>query len=220
MGRSACPNQVRKSIADSAFRCFDPSARNLVSDLVEKHRYNCRSFVEAILDAERVPFTQNEHYLQTSEDNWLTQYKDQRAGQKASEKYKNLIPEPSEPAANGAPALQPPAATNVASTTARADGQGFTFTSLSSQTPFGQSSFSGQKSQPALAPTAQSPGTVENLKKIEAIVALINSSGLGLEATAESLSKLYPPDEYVTELKVMAEVRGYFKVSYKVRGTL
>lgn len=34
---------------------------------------------------------------------------------------------------------------------------------------------------------------------------------------AEDLAKLNPPDEYETELRVMAEVRGYFQVSYKVR---
>lgn len=33
--------------------------------------------------------------------------------------------------------------------------------------------------------------------------------------TSESLQKLNPPDEYETELKVMAEVRGYFQVTYK-----
>jgi hypothetical protein len=35
--------------------------------------------------------------------------------------------------------------------------------------------------------------------------------------SAEDLGKLNPPDEYETELRVMAEVRGYFQVSYKVR---
>lgn len=37
---------------------------------------------------------------------------------------------------------------------------------------------------------------------------------------AEDLGKLNPPDEYETELRVMAEVRGYFQVSYKVRTRL
>jgi hypothetical protein len=31
------------------------------------------------------------------------------------------------------------------------------------------------------------------------------------------LGKLLPQDQYETELRVMAEVRGYFQVSYKVR---
>ena len=35
----------------------------------------------------------------------------------------------------------------------------------------------------------------------------------------EDLGKLNPPDKYETELHVMAEVRGYFQVSYKVRTT-
>ena len=34
--------------------------------------------------------------------------------------------------------------------------------------------------------------------------------------TEEDLVRLNPPDEYETEMRVMAEVRGYFKVSFKV----
>lgn len=182
-----------------------------MGDLVEKHCYNCRSFVDAILDAERIPFTQNEHYLQVSEDKWLTQYRDQRAGQKKAEKHKSLTAESTTvPATNDARALQPPPVPNgVVATTGRPGA--------SALAQFGQSGFSSQKTQATPAPTAQSPGSVENLKKLEELVAFINSSGLGFEVTAEDMSKLYPADEYETELKVMAEVRGYFKVSYKVR---
>jgi hypothetical protein len=32
----------------------------------------------------------------------------------------------------------------------------------------------------------------------------------------EDFGKLNPSDEYETELRVMAEVRGYFQVAYKV----
>lgn len=35
--------------------------------------------------------------------------------------------------------------------------------------------------------------------------------------TVENLGQLIPPDEYEEELEVMAEVRGYFQVSYKVK---
>ena len=40
---------------------------------------------------------------------------------------------------------------------------------------------------------------------------------LGLNVTEEDLGKLNPPDEYEEELELMAEVRAYFDVSYKVR---
>jgi len=35
--------------------------------------------------------------------------------------------------------------------------------------------------------------------------------------TIADLGKLNPPDEFETELRIMAEVRGYFQVAYKVR---
>ncbi len=53
----------------------------------------------------------------------------------------------------------------------------------------------------------------EKTDKALAALAALGFSGL----TAEDLEKLHPVDEYETELKVMAEVRGYFQVSYKVR---
>lgn len=46
-------------------------------------------------------------------------------------------------------------------------------------------------------------------------IALLTSVGYeGLKV--EDLGKLHPPDIYEREMDVMAEVRGYFQVSYKV----
>ena len=47
----------------------------------------------------------------------------------------------------------------------------------------------------------------------EALAALAK---LGLNVTEEDLGKLNPPDEYEDELALMAEVRAYFDVAYKV----
>lgn len=52
----------------------------------------------------------------------------------------------------------------------------------------------------------------EKINTVLAGLASIGYTGL----TEEDLGKLNPPDEYETELQVMAEVRGYFQVSYKV----
>lgn len=60
---------------------------------------------------------------------------------------------------------------------------------------------------------ARSP---EDEEKINAALAALAAAGYG-GLTAESLGKLNPPDEYATELQVMAEVRGYFQIAYKVR---
>ena len=49
-----------------------------------------------------------------------------------------------------------------------------------------------------------------------ALLAMLAERGFsGL--TIADLGKLNPPDEFDTELRVMAEVRGYFQVAYKVR---
>jgi len=51
-------------------------------------------------------------------------------------------------------------------------------------------------------------------QKISGVLAALAEIGyVGL--SKDDLGKLNPPDEYETELKVMAEIRGYFQVSYK-----
>lgn len=48
-----------------------------------------------------------------------------------------------------------------------------------------------------------------------ALLAMLAARGfVGL--TLEDLGRLNPPDEYEMELQMMAEVRGYFQISYKV----
>ncbi len=47
--------------------------------------------------------------------------------------------------------------------------------------------------------------------------ALAALAAIGYHVTEEDLGKLNPADQYEVELKVMADVRGYFQVAYKVR---
>ena len=58
------------------------------------------------------------------------------------------------------------------------------------------------------------PATLRNEKINEILASLASIGYTGL--TEDDLGKLNPVDEYETELHVMAEVRGYFQVSYKV----
>jgi hypothetical protein len=72
----------------------------------------------------------------------------------------------------------------------------------------------------SLSPTASTLQSSDSRdpEKINSILALLADAGYtGLNP--EDLGKLNPPDKYETELHVMAEVRGYFQVSYKVRTT-
>ena len=56
------------------------------------------------------------------------------------------------------------------------------------------------------------PPDPERLQAALALLAEIGYPGV----VEEDLGKLNPSDEYETELRVMAEVRGYFQVAYKV----
>ena len=78
-----------------------------------------------------------------------------------------------------------------------------------------------QPATPAPAKDAATPRTTasqaldpnsEEVKK-----ALSALSALGYQVDVTDLGKLNPPDEYEEELQVMAEVRAYFQVAYKVR---
>lgn len=64
----------------------------------------------------------------------------------------------------------------------------------------------------------KSQDTPPNEVALKEALAFLVQAGLpvGYLDSTELLGKLMPPDEYETELRVMAEVRGYFQVAYKV----
>lgn len=67
--------------------------------------------------------------------------------------------------------------------------------------------------QPAQAPLSDVDNAAKAEKLQDALTAL---AALGYSVKPEDLGKLNPTDMFETELKVMAEVRGYFQVAYKV----
>ena len=60
---------------------------------------------------------------------------------------------------------------------------------------------------------AGGPPTAKEQNVQEALAALAK---IGYTVTPEDLAKLAPVDEFENEMRVMAEVRGYFQVAYKV----
>lgn len=59
------------------------------------------------------------------------------------------------------------------------------------------------------------PAKETSLFSSDGLLAALAAQGFtGL--TIEDLGKLNPPDEFETELLIMAEVRGYFQVAYEV----
>ncbi len=49
-------------------------------ELMNECRAACSVVLNATLDVEKIPFTQNTHYLEATTDKWLAKYKDIRAG--------------------------------------------------------------------------------------------------------------------------------------------
>lgn len=135
--------------------------RLLTLELIQFHLFNCRSYVDATLEVERMPYTQNTHYLQSSVDKWLAKYKTQRKEENASAMLAF-------------------------------------FSDITPRKTNGLDKSDNAKQQ--------------YMREALAILARIGYPGL----KEEDLGRLNAPDEYQNELDVMAEVRGYFQVAYKV----
>lgn len=63
---------------------------------------------------------------------------------------------------------------------------------------------------------SRAPSKLTSTEKETLLSALAELTRLGYPVKEDDLGKLNPPDEYQEELEVMAEVRAYFQVSYKV----
>jgi hypothetical protein len=190
-----------------------------------EHEVACHAFLQATLEVELVPFTQNNHYLEATTEKWLTKYKDLRSGkshespsfeppskkQKRSDPNNTILPPPSPAVTINTGAFsfrcKPPSAARQTSTAIACDDS---LSDPDQEQPAG--------SMVRNTPQAQSNpavGTFSDPEKFaNAFAALAELGYTGL--SKEDLGKLNPSDEYETELKVMAEVRGYFQVAYKV----
>ncbi|KAF8145095.1 P-loop containing nucleoside triphosphate hydrolase protein [Mycena galopus ATCC 62051] len=105
-----CFNAVKQSMLALLMRCIDEKfgryellqtrLKTCITDLAAKYFESCGNFLMAMLEVEQMPFTQNDQYLQTSTEKWLSRYKDELAekrennGEKAaklSEKVNNAL---------------------------------------------------------------------------------------------------------------------------------
>ncbi|KAF8878222.1 P-loop containing nucleoside triphosphate hydrolase protein [Infundibulicybe gibba] len=143
--------------------------RSLVSELVHTQYDTCMAFLQAALESELAPYTQNHHYLETCTHKWLAIYRDMRSDRRPIAQ------------AQTQPQRQP---------------------------AFNISSIPSTVNEPA---SPFSPIPNDKINSVLALLAEVGYTGL----TKDDLGKLNPPDEYETELKVMAEIRAYFQVSYK-----
>ncbi|KIK58162.1 hypothetical protein GYMLUDRAFT_45362 [Collybiopsis luxurians FD-317 M1] len=70
------------------FALLQLHVRNFIKILMEQHERSCSDVLKAVLEAERMPYTQNDHYLESSTQAWLDKYKAVRSG-KISEEVKS-----------------------------------------------------------------------------------------------------------------------------------
>ncbi|KAK0239883.1 P-loop containing nucleoside triphosphate hydrolase protein [Armillaria nabsnona] len=252
-----CFNRVQGSTYKVLMKCIEKDfsryvilqghLKTFIMELMNECRAVCSVVLNATLDVEKIPFTQNTHYLEATTDKWLAKYKDIRAGkthahgsvEPSAKRLKTEIR--GTPSANGAFAGR--AETTNASqqingtTSATVNGaqkqtqnqeqqaQDATFRFGGAGTPHSpfvlSSPAQGPKpstrtpvaaTQPAQAPLSDTDIAAKAEKLQEALTAL---AALGYSVKPEDLGKLNPTDMFETELKVMAEVRGYFQVAYK-----
>ncbi|KAK7467517.1 hypothetical protein VKT23_004571 [Stygiomarasmius scandens] len=206
-----CFNDVEKSFRTLLLTTIDrhfaryeilrAQLRSFIHDLIIKHRERCQMFLEAALEAEKTPFTQNTHYLQSTTEKWLAKYKSIRARQET-------------------PSVEPPAKRQKVQDSAG----GATSPASKKSTPKGLVPNSNKDAPtletftafgPLSSPSPQTSSVTAAPKvDVNQILALLAQAGYtGLQP--EDLGKLNPPDEYEQELNTMAQVRGYFQVAYK-----
>ncbi|TFY58284.1 hypothetical protein EVJ58_g6511 [Rhodofomes roseus] len=193
----------------------------VVMELLRVRRAAALEQISTLLKFETTPFTQNTHYLSDVTAKTLARYKDIREG-KVQDSARHT-PSTEKPRAAGTEAYheetERPALSldDLVSTATQhspskfgshAEKLGF----LGGPFP----GFTGFNSKPSPGPSANGMGFSDFLPQrlqAEALSALAKLGYTGL--TVDDLGKLNPPDEYEEELKVMAEVRAYFQVSYK-----
>ncbi|KAE9397406.1 hypothetical protein BT96DRAFT_1020873 [Gymnopus androsaceus JB14] len=91
------------------FALLQSHIRNFIKTLMDEHKKKCKEMLEAALEAERMPYTQNDHYLETTTQAWLNKYKAVRSGYADNEeldpnakKHKAKESSPGNPSLSGA----------------------------------------------------------------------------------------------------------------------
>ncbi|KAK0496696.1 P-loop containing nucleoside triphosphate hydrolase protein [Armillaria luteobubalina] len=253
----SCFDDVRNTVLNTLLDCVDHERlgrydllthhlRSFVSEVTSEQYASCYKILEAILEVELSPFTQNLHYLDSSSEKWLAKYKGAKqerksqpvpapvsalasksAGSGISPKSPKMNSGVSDP--RSAPInhnsdlsdesdsfLQPlPTASQVPKRKFKTNNRINAGTPASTSVPVVPIWDRHPSTSGTFLPAEDISGPFasdkEKMDKALAALAALGFTGL----TAEDLEKLHPVDEYETELKVMAEVRGYFQVSYK-----
>ncbi|KAH9909434.1 Dynamin central region-domain-containing protein [Fomitopsis serialis] len=206
------------------FRHLESQIEAAVMSLLQVRRTAASEQIEILLKFETTPFTQNTHYLSDATDKVLSRYKDIRGGRTSVRCLPEAEATAEEPLVYHADgkhevillrmSLHPKDHPVPIEQTAE---EIYWHESPPRELPpkrkgkksKGKSPWSLRHPTASTAVNASAP-TYANARYAPA--GKLGYVGL----TADDLGKLNPPDEYEEELSVMAEVRAYFQVSYKV----
>ncbi|KAK0210987.1 P-loop containing nucleoside triphosphate hydrolase protein [Desarmillaria ectypa] len=200
-----------------------------IMELMNDCHMTCLVVLNATLEVEKSPFTQNTHYLEDPTDKWLAKHKNIRAGringsmeppakrQKIKARATSMQPGLTDVFAGRAETSKASQQVN-GTTSTQAEGAPGVFQFGGTGTPKSPfvlaSPAPAAATQPVQAPLLSDPDIAAKAEKVqEALAALAALGYAGLKP--EDLGKLNPTDMFETELGVMAEVRGYFQVVYK-----
>ncbi|TFY76660.1 hypothetical protein EWM64_g7352 [Hericium alpestre] len=170
--------------------------RQWTLDLIQKHFASCQKAIEVILlKGERHPYTQGEPFMRSREAKWFARYKDARAKEASPRNpfdFSSTAP---------SPGTAPP-------TTAADAPISSTFTFGIKKSPQSDSVLAKANSTSAPQPTPpsapQPPAQQMKPEAVQQALAMLEQAGFkGL--TEEDLGKLRKPDEYETEMRVMAQ---------------
>ncbi|KAJ6487722.1 P-loop containing nucleoside triphosphate hydrolase protein [Mycena sanguinolenta] len=222
-----CFNSVKQSMLALLVRCIDerfgryePLRKRLkecITNMAARYYESCGNFLMAMLEVETVPFTLNSHYLHSSTEKWLSRYKDERAGKKVAEEPAGKRRKLDE---TGTSASTPraselfkfgPATSSPASAFGMKPAFGAAPLDSTRATPSAPTFKSLEASSSSPSPTTPTMTESEKINTVLAHLAELGYTGIA----PEDFGKLRPVDEFETEITVMAEVRGYFQVTYK-----
>ncbi|KAH7912598.1 P-loop containing nucleoside triphosphate hydrolase protein [Hygrophoropsis aurantiaca] len=217
----------------------------ILLELINYHYDQSIERIAEQLEIERTPYTQNTHYLESCKEKWTATYKEMRAQQGNTPKMESsagqsLFISTTKLCFSTPHALSSrPKSTRVQqnlmkkrSPPSKCRRCAISFHAESLCRPMcNQMAFAPQSLPVPLTPMFSAVGGSSSAKKNEFPAAYpqresskadtVNGVLAGLVSlgytgiTEDDLAKLRPSDEYETELRVMAEVRGYFQVSYK-----
>ncbi|KAJ7099999.1 P-loop containing nucleoside triphosphate hydrolase protein [Mycena belliarum] len=204
-----CFDAVKHAMLALLMRCIDDKFGRyellktrmtvVITAITGKYYEDCGNFLMALLEVEQMPFTMNDHYLQSSTEKWLSRYKDERAGKARSDaeepanKRRKVAASSTEPTAKAEPCMFKPTVIACLTAMSRSQVRG-PYAAAASAKPSGSAS-------------ATADPDPDKANSAIALLAELGYPGL----TVEDFGKLRPGDEYETEITVMSEVRGYFQ---------